>query len=84
MVAPLIFEERVALPPVLTILSVLVMAALLGVFGLVVAVPTLAAVMVLLRHILFGQVYGEQDMRRISSAVLVHVTGERKAVVVPE
>ncbi|MGD8727313.1 MAG: AI-2E family transporter [Gemmatimonadales bacterium] len=81
-VAPLIFEERVSLPPVLTILSVLIMASLLGVLGLVVAVPTLAAVMVLLRHILFGQVYAEQDLRRVPRAVLVGATtGERKIVV---
>ncbi len=83
-VAPLIFEERVSLPPVLTILSVLVMASLLGVFGLLVAVPTLAAVMVLTRHILFGQVYDEQDPRRSTKAVLVGMTGERKVVVVPD
>jgi predicted PurR-regulated permease PerM len=83
-VAPLIFEERVSLPPVLTILSVLVMASLLGVFGLLVAVPTLAAIMVLTRHILFGQVYGEFDLRRSTKAVLVGMTGERKIVVVPE
>lgn len=83
-VAPLIFEERVSLPPVLTLLSVLIMATLLGVLGLIVAVPTLATVMVLLRHILFGEVYGETDTFRVPSAVLVGVTGERKAVVVPE
>jgi predicted PurR-regulated permease PerM len=83
-VAPLIFEERVSLPPVLTILSVLVMASLLGVLGLVVAVPTLAAVMVLVRHILFGQVYAEQDLRRVPKAVLVEATtGERK-IIIPE
>ncbi len=84
-VAPLVFEERVSLPPVLTILSVLVMASLLGVLGLIVAVPTLAAVMVLIRHILFGQIYAEQDLSRVPKAVLVAATtGERKVVVVPE
>jgi predicted PurR-regulated permease PerM len=83
-VAPIIFQERVSLPPVLTILSVLVMATVLGVFGLLVAVPTLAAVIVLVRHILFGQVYAEQDTRTVSSAVLVAATGERKAIVFPD
>lgn len=83
-VAPLIFEERVSLPPVLTILSVLVMATVLGVLGIIVAVPTLAAALVLLRHILFGEVYGEHDLRMVPKAVLVEaVTGERK-IVVPE
>jgi predicted PurR-regulated permease PerM len=56
----------------------------LAVLGLVVAVPTLAAVMVLMRHILFGQVYAEQDLHRVPKAVLVEATtGERK-IVVPE
>ena len=83
-VAPIIFQERVSLPPVLTITSVLVMATVLGVFGLLVAVPTLAAVIVLVRHILFGQVYAEQDPSTVSSAVLVAATGERKAIVLTE
>lgn len=50
-VQPLIFEERVELPPVWTLFSVLVMAKLLGVFGLLVAVPVLAVGRVLLRRI---------------------------------
>lgn len=58
-VVPRIMEKKVALPPVLTIASVLIMGALLGAIGLVVAVPILAVVMVLLRHILRGEVYGE-------------------------
>jgi predicted PurR-regulated permease PerM len=83
-VAPLIFEERVSLPPVLTILSVLVMATLLGVLGLIVAVPTLAAIIVLFRHILFGEVYADHDLTMIPKAVLVEaITGERK-IVIPE
>jgi predicted PurR-regulated permease PerM len=81
-VAPLIFEERVSLPPVLTILSVLVMAYLMGVLGLIVAVPTLASLMVVTRHILFGEIYGEQDVFRAPSAVLVQATGERKVITV--
>jgi predicted PurR-regulated permease PerM len=58
-VAPIIMRRRVALPPVLTILSVLVMAELAGPVGLVVAVPLLATVMVLVRHVLIGNVYGD-------------------------
>jgi len=60
-VAPLIMQRRVALPPVLTILSVLVMATLAGPIGLIVAVPALATVMVLVRHILIGRVYGDGE-----------------------
>lgn len=59
LVAPVIMHRRVSLPPVLTILSVLVMAELAGPVGLVVAVPTLAAAMVLVRHILLGSIYGD-------------------------
>jgi predicted PurR-regulated permease PerM len=81
-VAPLIFEERVSLPPVLTIMSVLIMATVLGVLGLIVAVPTLAAVLVIIRHVLFGQVYGEHGADEIPSAVLVQTTGERKVFTV--
>ena len=59
LVAPLIMHRRVALPPVLTILSVLVMAELAGPVGLLVAVPLLATVMVLVRHILIGHIYAD-------------------------
>jgi hypothetical protein len=55
------------------------------VFGLLVAVPTLAACMVLIRHILFGTLYDEHDVARTPKAVLVeHLTGERKVIVVPD
>jgi predicted PurR-regulated permease PerM len=59
-VHPLIMQHRVALPPVLTILSVLVMAKLGGLLGMVVAVPTLATAFVVVRHVLIYQVYGER------------------------
>ncbi len=60
LVHPLIMQHRVALPPVLTILSVLMMAKLAGLPGMLVAVPTLATVVVIVRHILIYQTYGEQ------------------------
>jgi predicted PurR-regulated permease PerM len=50
-VHPLIMERQVHVPPVLSILSVLVMAELLGVIGLLVAVPVTASVLVLVRRI---------------------------------
>ena len=43
----------------LTITSVLVMGTLLGVVGLVVAVPILAVVIVVIRHVLQGEIYGD-------------------------
>jgi len=58
-VHPLIMQHRVALPPVLTILSVLIMGNLAGVLGLPVAVPLLAVIMVVVRHVLVYRAYGE-------------------------
>ncbi len=60
LVHPLIMQHRVALPPVLTILSVLVMAKVGGILGMLVAVPTLATVVVLVRHLLIYRTYGER------------------------
>jgi predicted PurR-regulated permease PerM len=59
LVAPLVMHRRVALPPVLTILSVLIGAEVAGVLGMVVAVPALATVVVLVRHLLIHRTYGE-------------------------
>lgn len=59
LVAPILMQRQVALPPVLTILSVLVMAELAGPIGLVVAVPALATGMVVVRHVLLRHVYGD-------------------------
>jgi predicted PurR-regulated permease PerM len=67
-VVPRIMQRKVDLPPVLTIASVLIMGSLLGAVGLVVAVPVLCVVMVLIRHILHGQIYGEPG--RFKPAVL--------------
>ena len=63
-VAPLVMSKKVDLPPVLTILSVLVMGKLLGGLGLVIAVPTLATVMVIVRRILITRIYEGQGFRR--------------------
>ncbi len=64
-VAPMIFEKQVQLPPVLTILSVLVMAKLLGVIGLLVAVPVLASVMVIARRIYVHRILEGKGFHRI-------------------
>jgi predicted PurR-regulated permease PerM len=63
-VHPLIMERRVHLPPVLSILSVLVMAELLGVIGLLVAVPVLATVMVVVRRIYVHRLLEGKGFRR--------------------
>ena len=63
-VIPRIMERKVALPPVLTMASVLIMATLLGAIGLVVAVPILALTIVVVRHILQGEIYGDVEGAR--------------------
>jgi predicted PurR-regulated permease PerM len=69
-VGPLIMQHKVALPPVLTIFSVLVMGRLAGLLGLFVAVPLLAILMVVLRHVLIYQMYGERPQEPMVHAVL--------------
>lgn len=59
LIVPWIMARTVAIPPVLTIAGVLVMGTLLGPVGLVVAVPIIAMILVLVRHILHGELYGE-------------------------
>ncbi|HVH69430.1 MAG TPA: AI-2E family transporter [Gemmatimonadales bacterium] len=75
-VVPRIMERQISLPPVLTIASVLIMGTLLGVVGLVVAVPVLAVVVVVIRHVLHGEIYG--DVTGYEPAVL-RTTAEFRA-----
>lgn len=63
-VAPLVMSKKVDLPPVLTIMSVLVMGQILGPLGLIVAVPTLAVIMVVVRRILITRIYEGQGFRK--------------------
>jgi len=67
LVAPLVMERQVNLPPVITIAGVLVIGKLFGLAGLIVAVPILAFVMVLIRHILMGEVYGDPVSETVPS-----------------
>jgi len=72
LVGPLVMQRKVALPPVLTILSVLIAAEIAGLPGMLVAVPALATVIVLVRHILIDRAYGEgTDAVLLEPAVLV-------------
>ena len=78
-VAPMVFEKKVELPPVMTILSVLVMAKLLGVVGLLVAVPVLAIAMVLVRRIFVHRVLEGKGFHRIEKdapAIISLPTGD--------
>jgi predicted PurR-regulated permease PerM len=56
--------KRVPVPPVLSIMAVLVVGKLLGPAGLLVAVPTLAATLVVVRRILSNRIYEGQGFRR--------------------
>jgi predicted PurR-regulated permease PerM len=64
LISPLVMSKRVELPPVLTIMAVLVMGRLLGPLGLVVALPTLAVIMVVVRRVLINRIYEGQGFRR--------------------
>lgn len=63
-IAPVIMERQVHLPPVLTLLSVLITAHLLDLIGLLVAVPILASAMVVVRRIYVHRVLEGRGFRR--------------------
>jgi predicted PurR-regulated permease PerM len=85
LVSPLVMSRRVDLPPVLTIMSVLIMGNLLGGMGLVVAVPTLAVLMVIVRRILITRIYEGQGFRRTARErpLLLRVPAPGGGVLVP-
>ncbi len=61
---PIVMERRVHLPPVLSITSVLVMGELLGLIGLLVAVPVLATTIVIVRRIYVHRLLEGKGFRR--------------------
>ena len=63
-VAPLVMSHKIELPPVLTIMAVLVIGKLMGPLGLVIAVPALAALMVIVRRILINRIYEGKGFRK--------------------
>ncbi|MEO8564093.1 MAG: AI-2E family transporter [bacterium] len=63
-VSPYIISKKVDLPPVLTIVFVLIVGKMLGGLGLLVAVPALAVIMVIVRRILLTRLYEGQGFRR--------------------
>ncbi len=64
LVSPYIMQRQVDLPPVLTIVFVLIIGKLLGPLGLLVAVPGLAVIMVIVKRILLSRLYEGQGFRR--------------------
>ncbi|MDO8502921.1 MAG: AI-2E family transporter [Gemmatimonadaceae bacterium] len=63
-VAPLVMSHKIELPPVLTIMAVLVIGKLLGPLGLVIAVPALVSIMVIIRRILINRIYEGKGFRK--------------------
>jgi predicted PurR-regulated permease PerM len=63
-VAPLVMSHKIELPPVLTIMSVLVIGKILGPMGLVIALPMLASIMVIVRRILINRIYEGKGFRK--------------------
>lgn len=63
-VIPRVMSHRLELPPVLTIVAVLLMGSLLGPLGLVLAVPILASAMVIVRRILINRIYEGRGFRK--------------------
>ncbi len=64
LVSPYIMQRQVDLPPVLTIVFVLIVGKLLGPLGLLVAVPGLAVIMVIVKRILLSRIYEGLGFRR--------------------
>jgi predicted PurR-regulated permease PerM len=86
LVAPLIMQRQVNLPPVMTIMGVLIMGKLLGPVGLLVAVPTLVVLDVIMRRILISRIYEGQGFRRLirDSAFVVKAPVPDADVIVPD
>lgn len=85
LVSPYIMSKQVDLPPVLTIVFVLIIGKLLGPLGLLVAVPLLAVIMVVVRRILLSRIYEGQGFRRTTRErpLLLRVPASEGGVIVP-
>lgn len=85
LIVPLIVANKVKLPPVLTIMAVLVVGKLMGPAGLLVAVPTLVVLMVVTRRILWNRIYLGQGFRRAARdrILLLRVPSPDGGILVP-
>jgi predicted PurR-regulated permease PerM len=84
-VAPKLMERHVHLPAVLTIMAVLIMGKLLGPAGVVVAVPTVAVLMVVVRRIVLNRLYEGQGFRRTmrDSVLIMRVPPPEGSIITP-
>jgi predicted PurR-regulated permease PerM len=69
LVGPIIMQKHASLPPVLTIMSVLILGKLLGPMGLLIAVPLLSVVMVIVRKLLVERTYGDPPAGATAASV---------------
>lgn len=85
-VSPYITQRQVDLPPVLTIVFVLIIGKLLGPLGLLVAVPALVVLMVVVKRILLTRIYEGQGFRRTARErpLLLRVPASEGGVLVPK
>jgi predicted PurR-regulated permease PerM len=85
LVSPYIMSRQVDLPPVLTIVFVLVVGKLLGPLGLLVAVPALCVIMVIVRRILLTRIYEGQGFRRTTRdrPLVLRLPASEVGVIVP-
>ena len=85
LVSPYITQRQVDLPPVLTIVFVLIVGKLLGPLGLLVAVPALAVLMVVVKRILLSRIYEGQGFRRTTRErpLLLRLPAPEGGVIVP-
>lgn len=85
LVSPYITQRQVDLPPVLTIVFVLIVGKLLGPLGLLVAVPALAVVMVIVKRILLNRIYEGRGFRRTTRErpMLLRLPASEGGVIIP-
>ncbi|HSQ05991.1 MAG TPA: AI-2E family transporter, partial [Burkholderiales bacterium] len=84
-VLPLITAKRVEIPPVLGMISVLIVARLLGLGGVVVSIPLAAVTMVIIRRIVISRLYEGQGFRRAARdrVLVVRVPAPDASVIMP-
>ena len=84
-VSPYIMSRQVDLPPVLTIVFVLIVGKLLGPLGLLVAVPGLAVIMVIVKRILLARIYEGQGFRRTTRErpLILRLPASEGGVIIP-
>jgi predicted PurR-regulated permease PerM len=85
-VGPKVMSDALELPPVLTIMTVLIVGKLLGGIGLVVALPLLAITMVIVQRILINRIYEGHGFRRTARdrTMVLRVPAPEGGVLVPD